>query len=375
MDDVKLAIVFGTRPEIIKLAPIIWSCQERNVPFFSIHTGQHFSDEMDKVFFDALKLPEPKYRLNVGKRGLVGHGPQTGAMMTEIESILLQEIPSVVVVQGDTNTVLAAALVASKIPVLTEEKRIAVAHVEAGLRSYDRRMPEEVNRIMTDHISDFLFVPTDTQRQILLNEGIQDEKIFVTGNTIVDAVTSMAGKKAGTSTVLAKLELVPKSYALLTLHRQENVDSKNVLLSILEGINRIIRETDIQIVFPMHPRTEKRLIEFGIQIPPEIKVIPPVDYIDFVALESSARILITDSGGVQEEGCILRVPCLTLRESTERPETVEVGANHIAGTEPENILLGFRKMMTVKQEWPNPFGDGKTADKIVKIITGQTNDL
>lgn len=367
-NNTKLGIIFGTRPEIIKLAPIIWKCQEENVPFFCIHTGQHYSQEMDQVFFETLGLPDPDYKLDVGQMNLSGHGPSTGTMMIEIERILMEEMPDVVIVQGDTNSVLAGALVASKLQHATSKKMIKVAHIEAGLRSYDRSMPEETNRIIVDHLADFLFVPTETQRKILLKEGIDDGKIYVTGNTIVDAVTQIALRQEANSNILHDLALIRESYILLTLHRQENVDNIEVLLSIIEGLKQISEISGTQIIFPIHPRTEKRLTEFNIVLPVGIKTIRPANYTDFISLQSNARLIMTDSGGVQEEACIFRVPCVTLRDNTERPETEEVGANFVSGTNSENIVAGYHNMMKKEKNWENPFGDGNASKKILDIL-------
>lgn len=364
----KIGIIFGTRPEIIKLAPIIWKCQEEGISFFCVHSGQHYSKEMDQIFFEALGLPDPKYRLNIGTRGLTGHGAATGAMMAEMEDIFMVEKPDVIFVQGDTNTAFAGAIVAAKIPQTSGGKPIKVAHIEAGLRSYDRRMPEEVNRIMIDHISDYLFVPTETQRQILLSEGIKDESIHIVGNTIVDAVSQITGGKTHTSKILEVLGLQKDSYILMTLHRQENVDTKSVLADIIEGLDKISTLANLPIIFSAHPRTEKRLLEFGINLPSRINAIKPVDYLDFLTLEANAKLTMTDSGGVQEESCILRIPCVTLRESTERPETVDVGANCIAGTNPEGILACYNKMISKEKNWDNPFGDGNSSKKIIDVI-------
>ncbi len=350
------------------MAPVIDVCLERNLPFFCIHTGQHYSKEMDEVFFKALKIPEPKYRLNIGQRGLSGHGVSTGIMMSEIEDILLKERPGVVIVQGDTNSAFAGALVASKIPMLSNGQYIKLAHVEAGLRSYDKRMPEELNRIMIDHIADFLFVPTDTQKNILRSEGVSEKNISVVGNTIVDSVENIINNQTCCSGILESLGVGPRSYLLLTLHRQENVDDKNVLSDIVEGVRNIYTESNKPIIFSAHPRTEKKLLEFGIDLPPGVRLIKPVDYIDFLSLEANAALILTDSGGVQEEACILKVPCVTLRNSTERPETVDVGANLVAGTNPDDILNAYKLMVGKEKKWINPFGDGKSAKRIIDII-------
>ncbi|MCK9580879.1 MAG: UDP-N-acetylglucosamine 2-epimerase (non-hydrolyzing) [Methanoregula sp.] len=360
-----LAIVLGTRPEIIKMSPIIRSCQKKGVDFFVLHTGQHYSYEMDRVFFDELGLPAPEFNLDVGSKS---HAEQTGQIMTGIEKILAQEKPEVVLVQGDTNTVLAGTLAASKTYIRKGSSQpIDVGHVEAGLRSFDRSMPEEVNRIVADHLSRYLFAPTKTAQEHLQHEGIPDEKIFVTGNTVVDAVKenlALSKKKADT---VKDLGLSKDRYFLVTLHRQENVDNKKRLKEILESLTQIHETTGMPLVFPIHPRTEKMIASFSLKLK-GFQMIKPLGFLEFLQLESQARLALTDSGGVQEEACILNVPCVTIRDSTERPETVDVGANIIAGVEPSAIVNATEKMLARSRMWENPFGDGKAGDRIVSII-------
>jgi len=353
-----IAIILGTRPEIIKMSPIIRECQRRNLDYYIIHTGQHYSYEMDQAFFEDLKLPQPKYNLDVGSGT---HADQTGKIMLGIEKILMNDEPEtdVVLVQGDTNTVLAGALAASKL-------RIKVGHVEAGLRSFDRTMPEETNRIVADHISDYLFAPTETSRQNLLKEGIDDKKIFVTGNTVVDAVYQNLEISKSNSDVLGRMNLKPKEYFLVTAHRAENVDVKERLSGILEGLSAVGKEFSLPVIFPMHPRTEKMMKEFDLS-PEGITITKPLGYLEFLQLEANAKLILTDSGGLQEEACILGVPCVTLRENTERPETVEVGANVLAGTNNEMIFNSAIKMSKLNTKWINPFGDGKSSERIIKI--------
>ena len=347
----KIAIILGTRPEIIKMSPIIRECEKQGIEYYILHTGQHYSYEMDKIFFEQLKLPQAKYNLDVGS-GL--HGKQTAKMLARIEEILIKDRPDVVLVQGDTNTVLAGALAASKL-------QIKIGHVEAGLRSFDRTMPEETNRIVADHISDYLFAPTETSRKYLLNEGIPDEKIFVTGNTVVDAAYQNLEISKNGADILEELGLNEKQYFAATAHRAENVDSKERLGGILTGFSQIYKEFGLPIIFPAHPRTVKMIGEFGFEVPEGTRLIEPLGYLEFLQLESGARLILTDSGGVQEESCILKVPCVTLRENTERPETVDVGANLIAGTG-EKIILCARQMIESKPEWENPYGNGDAAE-------------
>jgi UDP-N-acetylglucosamine 2-epimerase (non-hydrolysing) len=354
----KLAIVLGTRPEIIKLSPIIRECERRKLDYCLIHTGQHYSYEMDRIFFDELKLPLPDYHLDVGSGS---HGRQTGKMLSGIEEILASEAPDIVYVQGDTNTVLAGALAASKL-------HIRIGHVEAGLRSFDRTMPEEINRVMTDHISDLLFAPTTAAKELLLREGIPEARIFVTGNTIVDAVRENLG--LADRQILPRLGLSPKSYLLSTLHRQENVDSRERLAEIFRGLELVTGESGLPVILPVHPRTRKMIDAFGVRIPDSIRLIEPLGFLEFLEAESGARLALTDSGGVQEECCILGVPCVTLRENTERPETVQVGANIIAGYRSGHILQSALKMLSAGSGWQNPFGDGTAGRQIVDLSTG-----
>lgn len=347
----KIAIILGTRPEIIKMSPIIRECEKRGIDYYILHTGQHYSYEMDKIFFEQLNLPQAKYNLDVGSGK---HGEQTSKMLARIEEILITDRPDIVLVQGDTNTVLAGVLAASKL-------QIKIGHVEAGLRSFDRTMPEETNRIIADHTSDYLFAPTETSKMHLLNEGISQEKIFVTGNTVVDAAyQNLEISKYGTD-VLKKLGLEEKKYFVATVHRAENVDNKERLGRILNGFSQIYKEFGLPIIFPAHPRTLKMIEEFGLEVPESTRLIEPLGYLEFMQLESEAKLILTDSGGVQEEACILKVPCVTLRDNTERPETVDVGANLIAGSG-EQIVECTRKMIESDCEWENPYGDGNAAE-------------
>ena len=313
---IMLAIVLGTRPEIIKMSPIIRSCERHSVDFFVLHTGQHYSYEMDRVFFEELDLPPPDFNLDVGSKS---HAVQTGLIMTGIERILQKEKPEVVLVQGDTNTVLAGTLAASKCYIRGNRSLpVEVGHVEAGLRSFDRTMPEEVNRVVADHLSDYLFAPTDVAKKNLLNEGIPKQKISVTGNTIVDAVLENLTLSRDRSDVVHELGLVADDYFLVTLHRQENVDNKNRFKGILEGLSRIHESFGLPLIFPVHPRTKKMIKSFGLKLK-GFQMIKPQGFLEFLQLESNARLALTDSGGVQEETCILKVPCVTIRQSTERP--------------------------------------------------------
>ncbi len=352
------AIILGTRPEIIKMSPIIRALARQRKPFTIIHTGQHYSYVMDRIFFDELELPSPDINLDVGS---ASHGIQTGLMLSRIEDILIKLKPEMVLVQGDTNTVVAGALAAVKLS-------IPVGHVEAGLRSYDRSMPEEINRIVADHIADHLFAPTQNAEAILLSEGIPRERILNTGNTVVDAVwqnLSIAKEKMAVSEIIGSQE----KYFLATAHRQENVDNREKLLGIIDGLGAIGKHMDTPILFPIHPRTRKMLDAFSIEIPDYVRLLEPIGYLKFLALEANAKLILSDSGGIQEEACVLGVPCVTLRENTERPETVEVGANMLAGTDPRRILEAGLEMLSRNNLWEQPFGDGKSGERIAAFIS------
>lgn len=353
----KVAIILGTRPEIIKMSSVIRECQDKKLDFFILHTNQHYAESLDKIFFQELKLPQPKYNLRIGSGT---HAEETGKMLIGIEKILVKEKPSIILVEGDTNTVLAGALSAVKL-------HIKVGHIEAGLRSYFSEMPEEINRILTDHCSDFLFAPTKKAKEILLSEGIPQKKIFITGNTIVDAVyqnLELAKKKSKT---LRKLNLEKEEYFLLTAHRQENVDNKEKLKEILEGLKQIYKKFNLPIIYPIHPRSKKKISEFRLKVPLGTKLIEPVGYLDFLQLQTNAKLILTDSGGVQEEACVLKVPCVTLRENTERPETLEIKSNILSGANPKKIIEAMRIMLS-RRNWKNPFGNGKAGKKIIEIL-------
>lgn len=358
----KIGIIVGTRPEIIKMAPVIRECQKRGIPYFIIHSNQHYSEEMDSVFFKELKLPAPHYNLGVGS-GL--HSNQTGNILIEMEPILIQEKPDVVLVQGDTNTVLSGALAASKLG-------IKVGHIEAGLRSYDRTMPEETNRIMTDHISDFLFAVGPNQHAILTKEGIDGDKIYTVGNTVSDSLFQHLDISASTSTILDDLSVESGKFFLVTAHRASNVDIMANLLELLALFDKLHSKYSQTIVWPIHPRTQSKLKEFGIELPSYLKLLPPIGYLDFIQLQKHAQLILTDSGGIQEEACLLGVPCITLRENTERPESVEVGANVLVGRDADKALAAADRWLSTTSsafDWKNPFGDGHVAELILDIIT------
>ena len=354
----KIVIILGTRPEIIKMSPIIREFEKQNVDFFILHTGQHYSYNLDRIFFQELDLPAPRYNLEVGSGS---HAEETGKMLIGIEKILLNEMPDIVLVEGDTNTVLAGALASIKL-------HLKVGHVEAGLRSYDRTMPEEINRVLVDHCSDYLFAPTENAKENLLKEGISVDKIVVTGNTIVDALYQNLEMAKRKTDILSKLNLEKQEYFLATAHRQENVDVRERLKGILDGLELIYHEFNVPIIYPIHPRTVKRIKNFGLEVPKGVELIEPLGFLEFLQLEANAKLVLADSGGVQEETCILRVPCVTLRETTERPETLKVGSSILVGTNKEKIWEGVNIMLNKEKNWTNPFGDGRAGEKIWEHI-------
>jgi UDP-N-acetylglucosamine 2-epimerase (non-hydrolysing) len=383
----RIVLVCGARPNFMKIAPLIRAIDKHNqlnkpnelnklpITPILVHTGQHYDYEMSQTFFEDLELPEPDIYLGVGSGT---HAEQTGKVMMEIEKVLLKERPDLVVVVGDVNSTLAAALAAVKL-------LIPVAHVEAGLRSYDRTMPEEINRLLTDQISDYLFTPTRDADENLRKEGIQPEKIFFVGNVMVDSLLFNKAK-ADQSQILGRLGLAERGYALLTLHRPSNVDDKDSLTNMMSAITEI--SARIPIVFPAHPRTQKKLREFKLDRPNalnepdelsvQVLIIPPVSYVDFLKLEMYARFVLTDSGGIQEETTVLGVPCLTLRETTERPITVAQGINVVVGNNRQSIVEEASKVLAAEpQSRPRiELWDGRTAERIVEIIVGREyNDI
>ena len=357
----KIAIILGTRPEIIKMSPIVKAFQNRAIDFFILHTGQHYSYELDKKMFEDLGVPAPKYNLHIGGEP---YRKQVGFMIRDVSNILKKDRPGAIIVQGDTTSVLTGALSANKLG-------IPVAHHEAGLRSHDLSMLEEENRIITDHISDYLFVPTKDALKNLIEEGIDEEKVFLTGNTIVDTVIQNVKIAETKATKFKELGLIPKGYILASVHRAENVDVKERLFCIIEGLEMTAKKIGISVVLPLHPRTSIRLKEFNIAIPSSIHCIDPVGFLDLLVLEKNAALIMTDSGGLQEEAFILNVPCVTLRDNAERPETIKYGANILAGTNPETIVQSARVMMEKNLNLTthdNPFGDGRAGERIVDIL-------
>jgi UDP-N-acetylglucosamine 2-epimerase (non-hydrolysing) len=354
----KISVVLGTRPEIIKMAPLLKILEEKKTDFFTLHTGQHYSYPLDAVFFEQMALPRPRYNLETGSGS---HAEETARMLIGIEKILLDEKPDIVLVEGDTNSVLAGALAAVKLG-------IRVGHVEAGLRSYDRRMPEEINRVVVDHIADYLFAPTPKAKETLLGEGISKKRTFVTGNTIVDTVSQYLELARQIVDLGGQFKLKPQKYFLATVHRQENTDNNTRFASILKGLDEVSAKFRLPVVYPIHPRSRK-ILEKMARKTNNLRIIDPVDFFSFLQLESNARLILTDSGGVQEEACILHVPCVTLRNNTERPETLDVGANILASAAVESIVASTETMLYGKKDWTNPFGDGHAAERIINVIT------
>ena len=370
----KIATILGTRPEIIKMAPIIDEISKRGIDQIVLHTGQHYDVEMSDNFFRDLEIPTPDYNIHVGSGS---HGKQTGLMMKGIEEVLLKEKPDIVLVQGDTNAVLAGALVASKL-------HIAVGHVEAGLRSFDMTMPEEINRRVADVSSSMYFIPTEESAINLLSEGFSRKNLFITGNTVVDACfrhLKIAQKRGFKEESLKDLNIDEMDNILtLTMHRAENVDNKKRVTSIIEALKEL-RETNI--IFPIHPRTKNTLKKFDLfdelNDLPHVHIVKPIGYLDFLLLTSKSTLILTDSGGLQEEAITLNVPALTLRYNTERPETVTAGGNILVGSNKDNIIENARKILNDKEfadnmkNALNPYGEGNSAKLTVNVIEDYYN--
>ncbi len=358
----KIINVVGARPNFVKIASLMAAYKTcPHIEPILLHTGQHYSERMSDLFFNQLEISRPDINLGVGS---ASHAVQTAEIMKAFEPVILKHSPEAVLVVGDVNSTLACALTAVKLGV-------KLVHVEAGLRSFDRRMPEEINRLLTDAISDLLFCTEESGVENLKNENIPEERIFLVGNVMID--TLLGNKhKADSSKILEELGLAARTYAVLTLHRPENVDDPVVLGRILEALQTIQQE--LPVIFPIHPRTRSSLEgsdlaeRLGRMV--DVSLIDPVGYLDFLKLMSEARVVLTDSGGIQEETTILKVPCLTLRDNTERPVTVEFGSNRVVGTKPENILAAYRATMSGhdRQAQTPPLWDGRAAQRIVEIL-------
>lgn len=401
----KIIHIVGARPQFIKIAPISRAINQRNETIGSllsthnseplteiiVHTGQHYDYELSKVFFDELEIPKPDYNLEVGSGG---HGEQTGEMLKQVEEVLLKERPDVVLVCGDTNSTLAGALAAAKL-------HIPVAHVEAGLRSFNKRMPEEINRVLTDHISTILFCPTEAAVKNLKREGFTDianegklikfatdftpstrhsrlltldsPLVVNVGDVMFDSVLYNLKLAESRSTILEKLELAREDYYLATVHRPSNTDDPKRLRAIFGALSELA--TKVPVVAPLHPRTQKALSQCFSNsklstLSSRVMIIEPVSYLDMLLLEKNAKLILTDSGGVQKEAFILKRSCITLREETEWVETVEAGWNRLAGADPERIVKASQTALAAKEAHgdPEPYGDGHAAERIVNVL-------
>jgi len=356
----RILAVVGARPNFMKIAPVMWEVRRRaGIEAYLVHTGQHYDQKMSETFFEQLHIPRPDVDLGVGSGS---HAVQTAEVMKRIEPVIAEHRPDALMVVGDVNSTIAAALTAVKMGV-------PVAHVEAGLRSHDRTMPEEINRVLTDSISQWLFVSERAGVSNLRREGIPDEKIFFVGNVMIDTLLATHGRSEQ-STILRDMGVTERSYAVVTLHRPSNVDDPKVLAGLLGVLDELRRE--IPVVFPIHPRTRKALNGRYAQAVPDLRVVEPMGYLDFMKLVGSARLVLTDSGGIQEESTVLGVPCLTLRNNTERPATVEEGTNVLIGQDPARILSAARKVLDspppargrVPELW-----DGRAAGRILDVLT------
>ena len=362
----KIISVVGARPNFMKIAPIHRAFQKYKdkVQHLICHTGQHYDEKMSKVFFDDLELPKPDFYLGVGSGS---HAEQTAKVMMEFEKVLLQENPDMILVVGDVNSTIACSLTAAKL-------HIKVVHVEAGLRSFDRKMPEEVNRVLTDAISDYLFVTEKSGLENLKNEGVDDSKVFFVGNVMIDSLVYYLEKTNGRS-ILSDFGLEPQNYLLVTLHRPSNVDSKEQLTKLIGMLERLSEKR--KVIFPIHPRTRKNLNDYNLLNEDNNNLIltDPIGYIDFLTLTKNAELILTDSGGIQEESTYLGVQCITLRTSTERPVTVEVGTNQLLGNDLQKaeqtaleVLDGKKKEGKIPELW-----DGKAAERIAAILVDKLN--
>lgn len=360
----KLVNVVGARPNLMKMASLVEAyAAHADVDSLLVHTGQHYDENMSELFFRQLGIPEPDLNLEIGS---ASHAVQTAEIMRAFEPVILEQRPDAVVVVGDVNSTIACGLVAVKLGV-------KLVHVEAGLRSFDRSMPEEVNRVLTDAISDLLFCTERSGVENLRREGVAEEKIHLVGNVMIDTMLRHRAR-AESSRILEQLDLEPDGYAVLTLHRPANVDDPATLTGLLDALAVVQR--DLPLVFPAHPRTREKLRGFGLserlEAMPNLRLLDPVGYLDFLKLLASARLVLTDSGGIQEETTILEVPCLTLRDNTERPATLEAGTNRVVGRDPEKIVAAYRELSggaPLRARVP-PLWDGRAAERIVEVLRG-----
>ena len=356
-------VVAGARPNFMKVAPLLRRMRERgDFEPILVHTGQHYDAVMSDGFFRDLGIAEPDFNLGVGSGT---HAEQTGQVLIKIEQLISTQAPDLILVVGDVNSTLAATLAAVKL-------NVPVAHVEAGLRSGDRQMPEEINRIMTDSVSTWLFVTEEAGRTNLLNEGVPDSRIHFVGNVMIDTLLNHLQRARSLEGVLETLGVEPRAYAVLTLHRPSNVDDPARLQALFSALEELHQA--VPIVFPVHPRTQAAIETQLGGTSPNLRLSPPLGYLEFLRLMADSRIVLTDSGGIQEETTVLGVPCLTLRENTERPVTVSEGTNTMAGSDPKVIKECFRDVITHggKQGKAPPLWDGQAADRILDVLAVQT---
>ncbi len=348
----KVLTILGARPQFIKAAAVSRVIREE-VTELIVHTGQHYDANMSDIFFEELNIPKPDYHLGIGSGN---HGKQTGEMLAKIEEIILTETPDFVLVYGDTNSTLAGALAAAKL-------HVPIVHIEAGLRSFNKKMPEEVNRILTDHISTLLLCPTDTAIQNLTNEHVS-EGVYNVGDVMYDAVLYNKELAASSTTILERENLTAKDYLLITIHRAENTDDVDRMKSILDAFSQIPDKK----VWPIHPRTKHKLEDYGFKLDqiPNLHVIEPVGYLDMLSLETNAKKIVTDSGGVQKEAYFAEVPCVTVRDQTEWVETLIEDANILTGTDTDKIVAAVNKKVT--PSYTPVFGDGKTSEKVLALL-------
>jgi UDP-N-acetylglucosamine 2-epimerase (non-hydrolysing) len=355
----KILNVVGARPNFMKIAPIMEQMKKAGKfqPLL-LHTGQHYDENMNQVFFDQLQIPRPDIELGVGSGT---QSWQIAEVIKKLEPVLLKEKPSAVLVVGDVNSTVATAMVASY-------QRIPVIHVEAGLRSFDWNMPEEINRVLTDRLSEFLFITESSAAENLKREGIDSAKVHFVGNVMVDTLFKQKEIADKNSSILKQLNLQPNEYLLMTLHRPSNVDDEETLRPLMEAVGKISK--DMKVVFAIHPRTAKKLKEFNIELGGKIISLPPQPYLDTVQLMSHARLVLTDSGGMQEETTALGVPCLTLRENTERPVTVDQGTNKVIGADPDKLIAETESILSSggKKGRQPDLWDGKAAERIIEVL-------
>lgn len=366
----KVDLIVGARPNFMKAAPLYEEIQKHpeTLKVRLVHTGQHYDEKMSTIFFEQLGLPKPDVYLGVGSGS---HAEQTGKIMVEYEQLLQEEPADLVLVVGDVNSTMACAIVAKKL-------HIATGHIEAGLRSFDRRMPEEINRLVTDSITDYLFTTSPDADEHLKNEGHSDDSIYFVGNLMIDSLNNFIDD-ADCSNLLRELQVKPGEYALITLHRPSNVDDEESLMEILDAFQEI--QKDVPLIFPAHPRTKQRiqaLKDAGKYSELDaLHLIEPVGYLEFIALERDAKVILTDSGGIQEESTVLGIPCLTLRENTERPITITVGTNRLVDPNRDDILREIRPVLneapvsgSIPEKW-----DGKAAERIVDVLLQIEKDI